>query len=111
MTALPPILYLAAALFVVGAWGVLARRNLVIVLISLEVMMNAAVLALVAFARYHAGAIGGLAGAAVGHEGQIFALYVLALAAAEAAVGLAILLAYYRKRGSADAREATGLKG
>jgi len=111
MTTLTAALILAALLFAVGAWGVLARRNLVIVLVSLEVMMSAGVLALVAFARHHAGTLGGEAGTAVGHAGHIFALYVLAIAAAEAAVGLAILLAFFRKRGTVDSREADTLKG
>ena len=106
-------LLLALALFVVGAWGVIARRNLLVVLVALEVMLNAGVLALIVFARYHAGALpgGGTDPAAVGHAGQIFALYVLALAAAEAAVGLAIFLAFARRRDSLDAREARTLEG
>lgn len=106
-------LLLAAALFGVGLWGVIARRNLLLVLVALEVMLNAGVVALVAFARYFAGYAGapGTDGAAVGHAGQLFALYVLALAAAEAAVGLAILLAFARRRGTLDARAATELKG
>jgi len=93
-------LVLSAALFCVGAFGVLARRHLVVVLMSLEVMLNGVNVALLAFARLHGDS-----------GGQVFVLMVMAVAAAEAAVGLAILVAVFRNRGSADARELRDLHG
>lgn len=103
-------LALATALFAVGAWGVLARRNILIMLISIEVMLNAVMLAFMAFARAQAGmaAINGTAGA--GEGGQIFGLFIIAVAAAEAAVGLAIVIAYFRARQTVDARDLRNLR-
>ncbi len=80
-------LYLSAALFLIGAVGVLVRRNLYIILFSLELMMNAVNLNLVGFSRFHENMLG-----------QGFVLFTLAVAAAEAAVGLAIATALYRNR-------------
>jgi NADH-quinone oxidoreductase subunit K len=80
-------LYLSAVLFIIGAAGVLTRRNLFIVLFSLELMMNAVNLNLVGFSRFHENLIG-----------QNFVLFVMAIAAAEAAVGLAIATALFRNR-------------
>jgi len=94
-------LLLASLLFTVGAVGFLMRRNALVMLICVELMLNAANLALVAFNRY----------APVGHTGQVFALFVVVVAAAEAAVGLAILVASYRLRRSVRADDADALKG
>ncbi len=80
-------LYLSAALFVVGAAGVLIRRNLFIVLFSLELMLNAVNINLVGFSRFHEDLVG-----------QNFVIFVMAIAAAEAAVGLAIATALFRNR-------------
>jgi NADH-quinone oxidoreductase subunit K len=91
---------LAGVLFALGVAGVLARRNLLLVLISLEIMLNAAGLALVA-----AGARWGQA------DGQVMFLFVLAVAAAEVAVGLALLLQFYRMRGTVDADAAGEMRG
>ncbi len=96
-------LVLAAALFAIGVYGVLARRNMLIMLMSVELMLNAANLALAAFARYHF--------ARGDHAGQVFVLFAIAVAAAEAAVGLAILLAFFRNRETADAGALDILKG
>ena len=82
-------LILAAALFCVGAYGVLARRNAVTILMSIELMLNAVNINLVAFWRYLE------PGAATG---QAFALFVYVVAAAEAAVGLALIIAVWRTR-------------
>jgi NADH-quinone oxidoreductase subunit K len=87
-------LILAAALFAIGAIGVLMRRNALIVMMSIELMMNAANLTILAFARYHGG-VSGL-------EGHSLAFIVIAVAAAEAAVGLAIVVAVFRTRRHAD---------
>jgi NADH-quinone oxidoreductase subunit K len=103
MTAVPPqyFLLLGAALFATGAVGFLLRRNLLVLLMSIELMLNAVNLTLVAFNRMHAQS----------HNGQIFAFFVIAVAAAEAAVGLAIILAFFRLRGSVRADEASTLRG
>ena len=103
-------LTLAAVIFIVGAWGVLARKNLLIMLISIELMLNAVNLAFAAFARVHANLGGDTANKWAGETGQIAALFVIAVAAAEAAVGLAIVITYFRNRVSVDTREMSVLK-
>jgi NADH-quinone oxidoreductase subunit K len=80
-------LYLSAALFVIGAAGVLMRRNLFIILFSIELMMNAVNINLVGFSRFHENLVG-----------QNFVLFTMAVAAAEAGVGLAISVALFRNR-------------
>ncbi|TVR23835.1 MAG: NADH-quinone oxidoreductase subunit NuoK [Anaerolineaceae bacterium] len=92
---IPPLwmfLTVAAALFSIGAFGVLARKNAVAVLMSVELMLNAVNINLVAFWRF-----GETAPSVIG---QSFAAFVLVIAAAEAAVGLAIIIAIYRTRQS-----------
>ena len=93
-------LLLAAALFTIGAVGFLLRRNLLVLLMSIELMLNGVNLTLVAFNRMHA----------ANHNGQILAFFIIAIAAAEAAVGLAIVLAFFRLRSSVRSDEATLLK-
>ncbi len=98
-----PVTYflaLAAALFALGAMGFLLRRNLLVVLMSVELMLNAVNLTLVAFNRMHP----------ADHGGQIFAFFIVAIAAAEAAVGLAIVLAFFRLRHTVRSDEADTLK-
>ena len=93
-------LILSAFLFCVGAYGVLARRNSVLVLMSVELMLNAVNLNLVAFA------------ANVGDvSGQVFALFVITIAAAEVGIGLAIVLLIYRNLRSSDLDQVEQLKG
>ncbi len=92
-------LFLSAALFVIGLMGVLVRRNLIIMFMCVELMMNAVNLSLVAFARETSTMYG---------EG--FVLFTIAVAAAEAAVGLAIILAAFRNRLTVDASELSRLK-
>ena len=98
MNAIPLEFFLlvAAALFIVGAIGFLLRRNLLVLLMSIELMLNAVNLTLVAYNRVHASV----------HTGQIFAFFVIAVAAAEAAVGLAIVLAFFRVRKTVRSDEA-----
>ena len=84
-------LILSAVLFGIGMIGVLARRNVLIILMSIELMLNSANLALVAFSRY----VGNL-------NGQIFAFLVMVVAACEVAVGLAIILALFRNKDTVD---------
>lgn len=82
-------LAVSAILFCIGILGVLTRRNAIVVLMSIELMLNAANINFIAFSAYY----GGL-------EGYIFALFSISIAAAEVAVGLAILLALYQRRGT-----------
>jgi NADH-quinone oxidoreductase subunit K len=93
-------LIVSAMVFCVGVAGVLTRRNPLVVLLSLELMLNAANLALVAFARAH-GDMGG----------QIFALIVMVVAACEVAVGLGLVVALYRRRLPIDVDELRELQG
>ncbi|HWM88007.1 MAG TPA: NADH-quinone oxidoreductase subunit NuoK [Kofleriaceae bacterium] len=95
-------LILAAVVFAIGTVGVLMRRNALIVMMSIELMLNAANLTILAFARYHGGA--------AGLEGHALAFIVIAVAAAEAAVGLAIVVAVFRTRRHADIDRLTLLK-
>lgn len=95
-------LILAAALFSIGFYGVLARRNAVAILMGVELMLNAVNINLLAFWRY------------IRPEevtGQIFAIFVLTVAAAEAAVGLALIISIYRNRQSINVEELDLLKG
>lgn len=95
-------LILGAAVFCIGLYGALVRRNAVGILMALELMLNAVNINLVAFSR---SATPGLL------SGQIFAIFVIAIAAAEAAVGLGIIIALYRSRKSINADEIDLLKG
>ena len=101
-------LLLAAALFTIGAVGVVVRRNALTVLMSIELMLNAANLTFVAFSRFPVSPrVAGVQSAMSGHASAFF---VIAVAAAEAAVGLAILIAVFRKRQTARVDELTSLK-
>ena len=102
MITLTHYLVLSAALFGLGLYAVLARRNAVAMLMGIELMLNAANINLVAFNKY----------AAPGSmQGQIFALIVITLAACEAAVGLALVLAVYRRFETSYVDELTTMKG
>lgn len=93
-------IFLSVVLFCIGVFGVLYRRNAIIVFMSIEIMLNAVNLLLVAFSTYHQDA-----------EGQVFVFFSMAVAAAEVAVGLAILVAIYRNLGSIDVANLKNLKG
>jgi NADH:ubiquinone oxidoreductase subunit K len=93
-------LLLGAVLFCIGVYGVLARRNGVAVLMSIELILNAVNINLVAF-----GAHNGLV------SGQVFALFVIAIAAAEVGIGLAMILLLYRNRQSIDLSQVDSMKG
>jgi NADH-quinone oxidoreductase subunit K len=95
-------LLLAAGLFCIGVFGALSRRNAVAVLMSIELMLNAVNINLVAFWRYTNPAQ---------LTGQIFAVFVITVAAAEAAVGLALIIAIYRQRHTVNVEELDTLKG
>ncbi len=94
-------LLVAAALFCIGAYGVLSRRNAVAILMGIELMLNAVNINLVAFWRYLA---------PLNMSGQAFAAFVFVVAAAEAAVGLAIIIAIYRSRRSVVVEDVNLLK-
>jgi NADH-quinone oxidoreductase subunit K len=103
MNTVPVSAYLALALilFCIGLYGALTKRNAVIVLLSIELMLNSVNINLVAFSKY---------GVAPSIDGQVFALFSMAVAAAEAAVGLAILFALYRNRKTVNIDEMDKLK-
>ena len=92
-------IYLAAALFVIGSVGVVVRRNAIVMFMSIELMLNAANLAFVTFARIH----GNL-------EGQMVAFFTMVVAACEVVVGLAIIVMIYRSRRSASVDDANLLR-
>ena len=93
-------LLLGAVLFCLGVYGVLARKNAVLVLMSVELILNAVNINFIAFGAMH-GAI----------AGSVFALFVIAIAAAEVGVGLAIVLLIYRNRQSVDLDDMSEMKG
>jgi NADH:ubiquinone oxidoreductase subunit K len=93
-------LVLSALLFSIGIYGVLAREHAVLVLLSIELMLNAVNINLVAFSALLEGNLGG----------QVFALFVIAVAAAEVGVGLAIVILIYRNRQSVDVDEMSLMK-
>lgn len=103
-------LVLSAALFATGVYGVLAQRNLLIVLLSVEVMLNAVNLALVAFTRQAAAFPSSMVDGAAA-SGQVFVLMSMAVAAAEVAVGLSLLIALFRHRHSVDSTTISLLEG
>ena len=91
-------LVVAAALFITGTIGVLTRRNVVIILMSIELILNAVNLNLVAFSRLY------------GLQGQVFTVFVITDAAAEAAVGLGIIIAFFRNKETVNVDEVDLLK-
>ncbi|MEA2282574.1 MAG: NADH-quinone oxidoreductase subunit [Solirubrobacteraceae bacterium] len=93
-------LIVSALIFAIGAGGILVRRNPLVILLCLELMLNAANLALVAFARMHGN-----------EDGQVFALIVMVVAACEVAVGLGLIVAIYRRRLPVDVDELRELQG
>jgi NADH:ubiquinone oxidoreductase subunit K len=103
MTPLQGCLLVSALLFVIGLAGAVTRRNAIIVLIGIELMLNAANLNFIAFWRYGANP--------EALTGVMFAIFSIAVAAAEAAVGLALIIAIYRHYRTANVDEVTDLKG
>jgi len=93
-------LFLSTALFCIGVIGVLLRRNAIIIFMCIELMLNAVNLLLVAFSSYRGDA-----------AGQVFVFFIMAVAAAEVAVGLAILMMIYRNTGTTDINFLSRLKG
>lgn len=103
METLPSLNYylaLSALVFAIGVIGVIVRRNLIIIMMSIELMLNAVNLAFVAFSRAHGSM-----------DGQVIVLFIMTVAAAEAVVGLAIIITLFRRRQSLDPRDMQLLKG
>lgn len=96
---LGPALFVSAILFSLGVAGVLLRRNAIVIFMCIELMLNAVNLSFVALAQQ------------LGPEGQVIVFFVMAVAAAEAAVGLAIMIAIYRHRDTVNLREINLLRG
>lgn len=94
------ILFLSLALFFIGALGVLIRKNVLIMLMSIELMLNAVNISFVGFSKYH-----NLA------DGQVFVFFVMAIAAAEAAIGLAIAISVFRKFNGVEIKLFENLRG
>jgi len=94
-------LILSAILFSIGLYGALAKRNAIVILMSIELMLNGVNIAMVAFSRYIVPLL---------LTGQVFALFIMVVAAAEVAVGLAIIIAIYRSRETIDATEVNLMK-
>ena len=105
MVTLGDYLLVSGILFTIGFAGVMVRRNIVIILMSLELMLNAANLSLVAFSRFRVGANG-----LPDYKAQVFVFFVITVAAAEVAVGLALLVALYRARQTTDVKDISSLK-
>jgi NADH:ubiquinone oxidoreductase subunit K len=99
MIRLPLVLFFSATLFSIGVYGVLARRNAILVLMSIELMLNAVNVNLIAFSQLWRDL-----------TGQVFALFVIAVAAAEVGIGLAIVILIYRNRETININEVSLLK-
>jgi NADH-quinone oxidoreductase subunit K len=102
------LLVLAALLFAIGVAGFFIRRNVIIVLMSIELMLNAANLTFIAGSRSHSLAA---AGVAPSLEGPVFAIFVIVVAAVEAAVGLALVIALYRNKQTVSLDDVAEMKG
>jgi len=105
MVTLGHYLIVSALLFTIGFAGVLLRRNIIIIFMSLELMLNAANLSLVAFSRFHLDAAG-----IPNYSAQVFVFFIITVAAAEVAVGLAIIVALYRARQTTHVEDVSTLK-
>src|SRR5947199_8645441 len=105
MTTLGDYLIVSGILFVIGFAGVLLRRNIIIIFMALELMLNAANLSLVAFSRFRLGPDG-----LPDYNAQVLVFVVITVAPAEVAVGLALLVALYRARQTTDVSDITSLK-
>jgi len=105
MVTLGDYLIVSSALFAIGFAGVMLRRNLIVILMALELMLNAANLSLVAFSRFRVGPTG-----LPDYNAQVFVFFIITVAAAEVAVGLAILVALYRARQTTDVKDISSLR-
>ena len=105
MVTLGDYLMVSGILFTIGFAGVMLRRNIIIIFMSLELMLNAANLSLVAFSRFRVGAEG-----LPNYKAQVFVFFIITVAAAEVAVGLAIIVALYRSRQTTNVEDISALK-
>ncbi len=105
MVTLGDYLLVSGILFSIGFAGVMLRRNLIIILMSLELMLNAANLSLVAFSRFRVDSSG-----LPNYNAQVFVFFIITVAAAEVSVGLAILVALYRVRQTTDVKDISQLR-
>ena len=105
MATLSQYLIVSGLLFTIGFAGVLLRRNIIIIFMSLELMLNAANLSLVAFSRFRLTAVG-----MPNYNAQVFVFFIITVAAAEVAVGLAIIVALYRARQTTHVEDISALK-
>lgn len=105
MITLGDYLIVSALLFAIGFAGVMLRRNLIVILMSLELMLNAANLSLVAFSRFRVGVNG-----MPDYNIQVFVFFVITVAAAEVAVGLALLVALFRARQTTDVKDIASMR-
>jgi NADH-quinone oxidoreductase subunit K len=105
MVTLGDYLIVSGMLFATGFAGVMLRRNLIIILMSLELMLNAANLSLVAFSRFRVQSTG-----LPDYNAQVFVFFIITVAAAEVAVGLAILVALFRVRQTTDVKDISSLR-
>jgi len=105
MVTLGHYLIVSGLLFTIGFAGVLLRRNIIIIFMSLELMLNAANLSLVAFSRFRLGPNG-----MPNYHAQVFVFFIITVAAAEVAVGLAIIVALYRARQTTHVEDVSSLK-
>jgi len=106
MVTLGDYLIVSGVLFTIGFAGVMLRRNIIIILMALELMLNAANLSLVAFSRFHVDPASGTPN----YNAQVFVFFVITIAAAEVAVGLAIIVALYRARHTTHIEDINSLK-
>jgi NADH-quinone oxidoreductase subunit K len=105
MVTLGDYLIVSGILFTIGFAGVMLRRNIIVIFMSLELMLNAANLSLVAFSRFHVGPNG-----LPNYNAQVFVFFIITVAAAEVAVGLAIIVALYRARQTTHIEDIASLK-
>ena len=101
-TGLEHYLILSAILFSIGLYGALTKRNAIVILMCVEIMLNAVNIAMVAFSRFITPAL---------LTGQVFTIFIMIVAAAEAAVGLAIIIAIYRRRETIESTDIDSMKG
>ena len=106
MASLDEFLFVSGFLFAVGLAGVIVRRNIIVIFMSLELMLAAASLTLVAFSRYHVTDNG-----LPDYNGQVFVFFIITVAAAEVAVGLAIIVALYRARQTINVEDLNSMRG
>ena len=106
MATLGDYLIVSGVLFTIGFAGVMLRRNISIILMALELMLNAANLSLVAFSRFHVDPASGTPN----YNAQVFVFFIITVAAAEVAVGLAIIVALYRARQTTHVEDINSLK-